>query len=250
MVLPDSNRISRVPLYSGVFFSSICGIQLQGYHLLWPGFHTVRLSTYRAAVNCNPQTEDPTTLVKQRLQAWHLTSLGSSPFARRYLGSLVLIYFPLGTKMFQFPRFASHSLCIQLWIIGFPHSEIFGSMLSWQLPEAYRRLLRPSSPVDARASTARPFSLHHYIVSICAFCEISKSAASSLGLKASTTFLQRTSSPDGEPTRCLDALPLFRLGYSYSLFKDALMKRSKQEPERDAASFIEGRDLVKGADAT
>ena len=249
MVLPDSNRISRVPLYSGVLINSICGIQLQGYHLLRPGFHTVRLSTYRAAVDCNLRTEDPTTPVKQRLQAWHLTSLGSSPFARRYLGSLVLIFFPLGTKMFQFPRFASHSLCIQLWIIGFPHSEIFGSMLSWQLPEAYRRLLRPSSPVDARASTARPFSLYHYIVSICAFCEISKSAASSLGLKASTTFLQRTSSPDGEPTRCLDALPLFRLGYSYSLFKDALMKRSKQEPERDAASFIEGRDLVQGADA-
>jgi len=81
-------------------------------------------------------------------------------------------------------------------------------------------------------------------VSICAFCEISKSAASSLGLKASTTFLQRTSSPDGEPTRCLDALPLFRLGYSYSLFKDAL-RDVKQEPERDAASFIEGRNLYR-----
>ncbi len=42
---------------------------------------------------------------------------------------------------------------------GFPHSEIFGSMLVCQLPEAYRRLLRPSSPVIAKASTMCTYSL-------------------------------------------------------------------------------------------
>ena len=36
---------------------------------------------------------------------------------------------------------------------GFPHSEIPGSKLVCQLPEAYRRLLRPSSPSTAKAST-------------------------------------------------------------------------------------------------
>ena len=44
---------------------------------------------------------------------------------------------------------------------GFPHSGIFGSQLACQLPEAYRRLLRPSSPPDAKASTMRPFLLIH-----------------------------------------------------------------------------------------
>jgi hypothetical protein len=42
---------------------------------------------------------------------------------------------------------------------GFPHSEIFGSKLACQLPEAYRRLQRPSSPVVAKASTTCTCSL-------------------------------------------------------------------------------------------
>ncbi len=39
---------------------------------------------------------------------------------------------------------------------GFPHSEIFGSQSVCRLPEAYRRLQRPSSPLDAKASTTHP----------------------------------------------------------------------------------------------
>src|SRR5262245_59831506 len=42
---------------------------------------------------------------------------------------------------------------------GFPHSEISGSKLICQLPEAYRRLSRPSSPVIAKASTTCSYSL-------------------------------------------------------------------------------------------
>ncbi len=42
---------------------------------------------------------------------------------------------------------------------GFPHSEISGSKLICQLPEAYRRLSRPSSPVIAKASTTCTSSL-------------------------------------------------------------------------------------------
>ena len=42
---------------------------------------------------------------------------------------------------------------------GFPHSEISGSKLICQLPEAYRRLSRPSSPIIAKASTTCSYSL-------------------------------------------------------------------------------------------
>ena len=42
---------------------------------------------------------------------------------------------------------------------GFPHSEILGSQLGWQLPEAYRSLLRPSSAPGAKASTVCPYYL-------------------------------------------------------------------------------------------
>jgi hypothetical protein len=36
---------------------------------------------------------------------------------------------------------------------GFPHSDIHGSKLSRQLPVAFRSRTRPSSVVDAKAST-------------------------------------------------------------------------------------------------
>ena len=39
---------------------------------------------------------------------------------------------------------------------GFPHSDIPGSSRACPLPEAYRRLLRPSSPLVAKASTTCP----------------------------------------------------------------------------------------------
>src|SRR6476646_8781378 len=42
---------------------------------------------------------------------------------------------------------------------GFPHSEICGSKLVCQLPAAYRKLLRPSSPDIAKASTMCTYSL-------------------------------------------------------------------------------------------
>src|ERR1700709_2579007 len=42
---------------------------------------------------------------------------------------------------------------------GFPHSDPPGSTLGCQLPRAYRRLLRPSSALDAKASTMCPSQL-------------------------------------------------------------------------------------------
>jgi hypothetical protein len=44
-----------------------------------------------------------------------------------------MLSFPLGTEMFQFPRFPLPSLCVQLAVLevrssGFPHSDIPGSV--------------------------------------------------------------------------------------------------------------------------
>jgi hypothetical protein len=68
--------------------------------------------------------------------------------------------------MFQFPAFASKDLWIQskdsdLAATGFPHSEIAGSQGGCPLPDAYRRLQRPSSPPAAKASTVCACSLDH-----------------------------------------------------------------------------------------
>ena len=63
--------------------------------------------------------------------------------------------------MVHFPRFASSTLCIQVVIAGhdpggvspFGHLRITACL---PLPEAFRSLLRPSSPLCAKASTVNP----------------------------------------------------------------------------------------------
>jgi hypothetical protein len=77
-----------------------------------------------------------------------------------------MISFPLGTKMFQFPRFPSSCLCIQQKDdtgdlrpgTGFPHSGIFGSRPAHGYPKliavfhALHRLLTPRHPPSALSS--------------------------------------------------------------------------------------------------
>ncbi len=68
---------------------------------------------------------------------------------------------PLGTKMFQFPRFAHYPYVFRIAFYtipcrGFPHSDISGSKVACHLPGAFRRLRRPSSPYCTKASTVRP----------------------------------------------------------------------------------------------
>ena len=82
-----------------------------------------------------------------------------SPLLRESL----LISFPLGTEMFQFPKFASISLSKYRWLLraGFPHSDIFGLSLVFSSPKLFaeyhvlHRLLLPRHPPYAL------FSLDH-----------------------------------------------------------------------------------------
>ena len=72
-----------------------------------------------------------------------------------------LISLPRGTEMVHFPRFASSALCIQAEITGHDSSGVapFGNpriKACLPLPEAYRCLPRPSSPLCAKASTVNP----------------------------------------------------------------------------------------------
>ncbi len=52
---------------------------------------------------------------------------------------------------------------IDNWLtpVGLPHSGIVGSELVYQLANAFRRFLRPSSPLIAKASTMCAYSLDH-----------------------------------------------------------------------------------------
>ena len=138
MVPRCSDKIARVSSYSSLL-TGLC-FRLQGYHLLWPDFP-----------DCSTNTHP-------------ITTTGLVPVRSPLLRESRLISVPPGTEMFQFPGFASHAYefsvryCLRS---GFPHSEIAGSKLVCQLPGAYRRLPRPSSPSTAKASAICAYSLDH-----------------------------------------------------------------------------------------
>ena len=94
----------------------------------------------------------------QRLPAITHVRFGLFRVRSPLLTESLLLSLPVGTEMFHFPTFPLSTLYIQVEITGsspagFPHSEILGSGFVYQLPEAYRRLLRPSSAPTAKAST-------------------------------------------------------------------------------------------------
>ena len=72
-----------------------------------------------------------------------------------------LISLPLGTEMFHFPRFAPHSLCIQLRVTGllppgFPIRTSPDQSLLVSSPKHFADRPRPSSPSNAKAFPVRP----------------------------------------------------------------------------------------------
>ena len=134
---------------------------LSGTGLLAPERHCLTTPIKHVVQNLTPPDQaspEGKTVTKQQ----SLIGLGCSAFARHYWRNHYLFFAPLGTEMFHFPRSSSPALCIQAGILtvcvrGFPHSEISGSKVAYHLPEAYRRLLRPSSSFDVKASTIRPY---------------------------------------------------------------------------------------------
>jgi hypothetical protein len=96
----------------------------------------------------------------------HVTGLASSPFAHHYSGNHYCFLFLRVLRCFTSPR--SHQLPYifrqrrrAIPPARFPHSEIPGSKSGCRLPGAYRRLPRPSSAPDAKASTVCPKKLGH-----------------------------------------------------------------------------------------
>ncbi len=77
------------------------------------------------------------------------------PFRSPLLWESRLISFPSGTEMFHFPEFAPRRVTrfAPCWVAPFGNPRI---KALWQLPEAYRSLIRPSSPLLAKASTYGP----------------------------------------------------------------------------------------------
>ena len=135
MVPADSRRITRAPRYSGYRYASLCF-----------GYGIVTLcdaSFQKLLLTRKVQRLGPTTPAMH----CYMAGLGSSPVARHYWGNHCLFSLPGGTKMFQFPPFASmtsmDSHPSDGWVVPFGNLRIKGHL---HLPEAYRSLSRPSSP--------------------------------------------------------------------------------------------------------
>ncbi len=160
MVLTDSHGISRAPCYLG-------SPQLQNTHvdyetrtLSGPAFNPVRLYASVQLESRQRLLVGPTTPHVQRLPALTHARFSLIRFRSPLLTESLLFSLPVGTEMFHFPTFPLPALYIQAGVTrtqkrlaGFPHSEILGSKPAYRLPKAYRRLLRPSSAPDAKAST-------------------------------------------------------------------------------------------------
>ena len=90
------------------------------------------------------------------------STFGLFPVRSPLLRKSRLISFPRGTEMFHFPRFASasydadDSCSCQVSLFGYLRINA-----PYRLPSAFRRLARPSSPPDARASAMCAFLLDH-----------------------------------------------------------------------------------------
>ena len=129
MVPPCSDRISRVPPYSRIFEH----LRIRGYHPLWPNFP-----------ECFAYLSKTTGLFRVR-----------SPL----LAESLLMSFPPGTEMFQFPGFASPAYVFSWrypcgWVAPFGYPRINACS---RLPVAFRSVPRPSSPPGAKASTECPY---------------------------------------------------------------------------------------------
>ena len=160
MVLTDSHGISRAPCYLGYTPRSLI-ISDTGLSPT-PVRRSKRFSynqTFTLEAQQRPTT-CPTTPTMQPLPGITHDRFSLIRFRSPLLPESLLFSLPVGTEMFHFPTFPLPALYIQAGVTrsarrpaGFPHSDTLGSKLAYQFPEAYRRLLRPSSAPDAKAST-------------------------------------------------------------------------------------------------
>ena len=159
MVLPDSHEISRAPCYLG---SPQPGRTISSTGLTPT---TVRLSMrfdYDTAFSLpgilsetpggshNPARATPDSLTRARFGLIRFRS----PLLTEYLFLPVLRCFTSRRSLHTPYIFRCRSP--HMTAAGFPHSDILGSRFVCQLPEAYRRLRRPSSAPGAKASTLCP----------------------------------------------------------------------------------------------
>ena len=124
MVLPDSGRISRVPPYSGASLTKFSTCRVRDSHPLRSPFPVA--FRYVKSFLLRPGSFNPHNTT---VHAYHISWVWALPFslaatqgisstAPKGTANSLLISFPQGTKMVQFPWFPLIHLCIQRMITG------------------------------------------------------------------------------------------------------------------------------------
>ena len=166
MVGADSYGIPRAPQYSGVYAIALLRFSSTRLSLsLVVLSRTIQLTVELQHNNCTCCTHTSHNPYNTTRTGLHAICLGSSQFAHHYYGNHVVFFswHYLDGSVHAVRLFTLYIQIKMLWVYqsGFPHSEIFGSKLDWQLPETYGSLLPPSSPPDTKASTKMLFSINH-----------------------------------------------------------------------------------------
>jgi hypothetical protein len=108
-------------------------------------------------------------------------------------------FFSSGYLDISVPRVRFHELCIHSWILLTEWVSPFGHCrikACCQLPDTFRRLPRPSSPLTAKASTVYAWSLDHITPSRLRADPLQDHAKQRVRLFASTTHLGLVSNQD------------------------------------------------------
>ena len=120
------------------------------------GYHQEHHEPARPDSEKTPQPPDGNASRLGTIKVWTVACSLAATEAISYL-----IFLPAGTEMFHFTAFAPRRLWIQRRVPAYDGRRVapFGDpriTAYLRLPEAYRSLPRPSSPVKAKASTVSP----------------------------------------------------------------------------------------------
>ena len=136
--------------------SALLRIPLGSVQLRLPDYHRLWLNFPEHSTHCL----DATSWSYYPGHTSLYVRFGLFPVRSPLLGESLLFSLPQGTKMFQFPWFASllssDNYPSGNWVVPFGNPWVKGHL---RLTTAYRSLSRPSSPPGAKASTRRPNSL-------------------------------------------------------------------------------------------
>ena len=159
MVFPDSHGISRVPWYSGARSREGISFRLLDCHHLRRAFPCPSAKIYlcNSPLNLHLQPIKPCNTECTTHASLTCIRFRFFPFRSPLLRESLLIYFPRGTEMFQFPRLSSITYefsngCYEFTRNRFSDSEIPGSTPVDGSPRLFaacyvlHRLLAPRHP--------------------------------------------------------------------------------------------------------